>query len=295
VLLHEARRRNRRRIAVLAALAAVNLWAVGTALALVASWFFTKRSMLESLAIDGPLIAVVTVGYVWWQVHQAGRAAIGELGAVELEPGEWPRTFHVIEEVGIASGAGPVRVAVIEDDVPNALTVGAGTRSTVLIITRGLVQHLSRDELEAVVAVQACSVARLDVALQTVVVACAAGTFAIPGFVRDYVADVWYPTIMRWFTWPSRLAAAVLRRRALRDADFGADEMAVAITRHPAALRSALAKVLADPRVVGAVTPANAPLWFEPVPEGETDRARGLAKHSMAPSLEDRIAHLPPV
>jgi heat shock protein HtpX len=292
VLLQEVRRRNRRRLVLLALLAMVNLWVVVTAL-LVGVLMLTATPVAVSFRWIAPLVAVAVVVHVLVQVLIAGRSTLEDLGAVEVQHDTWPRTSNLIEEIAVATSTSAVRLAYVEEPVPNAITVGVGRRSTVIIVTTGLVERLSRDELEAVVAVQMCAVARLDVALRTVVVACASGALGLPGFIRTYLADVWYPTLVRLLTTPSRLAAAWSRRRTFRECDFGADDMAVAITRYPAALRSALVVMLEDPRVVAAVTPANAPLWFEPMPYADGDREVEVPRHSMTPSLEDRIARLP--
>ena len=291
VVLEEVRRRNRRRMLGLALLAIVNLWVVLTGLVVLAM-MLTATPVRRTFEVAAPIVAVLVVAYVWWKVHAAGQATLDELGAQEVPPGQWPRTGNLIEAIAIATGTTGVRLAALEDPVPNALTVGAGRRSTVLIVTTGLVERLSRDELEAVIAAEMCAVARLDVGLRTTVVACASGTFALPGFVRFWLADVWYPTLVKLLTLPSRLAADRLRRRAFRDADFGADDMAVAITRYPAALRDALVAMLEDPGVVVAVTPANAALWFEPMPFPGGNRDEEVPRYSMSPRLEDRIARL---
>jgi hypothetical protein len=52
-------------------------------------------------------------------------------------------------------------------------------------------------------------------------------------------------------------------------------------------------KLLDDPGIVSAVTAANAPLWFEPVPKvGKHLREEALEHYAITPSLEDRIARL---
>ncbi|HET6771732.1 MAG TPA: hypothetical protein VFH36_00380 [Acidimicrobiales bacterium] len=49
-------------------------------------------------------------------------------------------------------------------------------------------------------------------------------------------------------------------------ADFGADALAVATSRHPDRLRRAMEKLRADPVVVETLSLSTAPLWFEPIP-----------------------------
>jgi heat shock protein HtpX len=305
VTLDDARRRNRRKIWLLAVCAVLNHFVVVSALATVFGW--ATVSKIRGREVDVPIGPFVWAGLaaglviVGWRtasrIRGTARATARELGADVVVKGERPRLDNLVEELGIAAGlATPVTVAVLADPVPNALTVGAG-RSSMVVLTTGLIESLTRDEIEAVLAVQICAVARLDVALQTSVVVCSSGTVAIFESFREDWKDPrsWFGILL---TWPSKVAAQLLRRSAYHASDFGADDMAVSITRHPEALERALAKLHRDDRVVAAVTEANAPLWFEPVPSvgahlrNHDDRDRAVQRYSMVPSLEDRIARL---
>lgn len=68
------------------------------------------------------------------------------------------------------------------------------------------------------------------------------------------------------------LAERLWRRLSLRSFDFGIDEMAVKVTRHPEALVSALRKPRDDRSVVAGLTAQTVPLWFEPIPHDEVAR-----------------------
>jgi heat shock protein HtpX len=276
----------------LSIVAAVNLWVVLVLVVAPVVALYTGWAGDGVLRLVGIGAAIGVLGRLVLQVVWAASSTIRQLGAQEVEHRDWPRLVNLGEELAIATGTTRLRYAIVEDPVPNALTVGSGRRSAVIVVTTGLVNKLVRDEVEAVLAVQQCAIARLDVGLRTAVVACASGALAAPAFIAFNIADVWYPTIVRWLTMPSRLVARGVRRRAYGGEDFGADEMAVAITRHPDALRRALVKLLADPGVVQAVTDDNAPLWFEPMPSPHPDREAELARVSMTPSLEARIARL---
>jgi heat shock protein HtpX len=228
--------------------------------------------------------------YTAVKVRNAARATVKEIGAVLIQEGEHQQLHNLMAELAIATGMHPVPIAVLDDEVPNALTVGAGRSSTVIVVTRGLLDALTRDEIEAVLAAQLCAVQRLDVALQTIVTACTTSTIAIHEWYRKDWKDprVW---VLIAGTWPSMVVAAQLRRRALARCDLGADDLAVSITRHPEALVRALVKLLDDGGVVAAVTPRNAALWFEPVPSDE-EREGALERYAMTPPLEVRIDRL---
>jgi heat shock protein HtpX len=299
VLLEEVRRRNRRRIAALAGLAGINYWLV---LSLVLGWFgwgvvFKVNAQAD---IDGGVIAwtslaagaVAAYVYVALRLARPGRTTLARLGVREGGPGELQRVENLVEELSIAAGASRPRIALLADPAPNALTVGTGSRDTTIVVTSGLVEALTRDELEAVLAVQICAIRRLDVALQTVVVACAGGAIAVHRSFREDWKDprAWLGIAV---TWPTMVVARFVRRYAFRACDFGADDMAIRLTRHPEGLQRALTKLLADTRDVSVLSADTAPLWFEPVPMG-VDRDAHLARYAMTPGLKDRIARLQP-
>jgi Zn-dependent protease with chaperone function len=322
VLLDEVRRRNRMRIGLMAAASFANYWVASLAIVAFVSTRASGSSQgdgdgttdnsgawLQVLVIGAVVAAICVAFYVARRVLGASRATVSALGSGVVPGDTDARLENLAEELAIAVGIKPVNVAVLNDPVPNALAVGTGRRMTI-VVTTGALKQLSRDELEAVLAVQMCAIRRLDVALRTVVVSCASGAIAIhddteyvppEGSGADQAAAAlqgWATTALLWpirvLAWPSWRVALRLRHMAFSDGDMGADDMAIAITRNPDALRSALTKLLDDPGVVQAVTAANAPLWVEPVPDAATDRGRSLAQHSMDASLEARIAHLGP-
>ncbi len=123
MLQDEARRRNRWRILVIAVLAFLNHWLLLTALG---TWFALEDLRGgTALSLAGGLAALVLVVYVSIGLAVAPWLTMRDLGAQRLEPGQWPRLSHLVEEVAIATGTRPVALAALDDPAPNALTVGA--------------------------------------------------------------------------------------------------------------------------------------------------------------------------
>jgi heat shock protein HtpX len=299
MLQHEARRRNRWRILVIAAVALLNHWLL---LTLVGAWFLLGVFDGEgwtALAIGGGAAAFVLALYLSIRLAMMPWLTMRDLGVVPVEPGEWPRMTNLLEEIAIATGTQPVQLAALHDPAPNALTVGVSHRSTVLVVTTGLVEQLRRDELEAVLAVQLAQIERRDVALQTVAAVCGQGAGGVFRFVRPDRDDAWAWLDLRgWFfailAWPSLVAGRFVQWLAARAVDFGADDVAVSVTRHPDALRRALHKLRRDARDVRDVPADTAALWFEPIPlDGEEDDLGPFAGFAATPSLDERIARLP--
>lgn len=293
VLIEEVIRRNRRRIAAISGAAVVNYWAVVTFLAWIVLWGRVDDSYgvteLWTSAATGALVAIAIVGS---QLHTIRPRTIARLGAVEISRKEFPVVENLLEKLAIAVGTTPLRAALLDDEAPNALAVGRRPADTTIVLTTGLIEKLTRDELEAVLAAELWAVRRLDTAMQSVTVACTGATIAAH---HDYREDWKDPR--SWFlilcTWPTMAFAEFLRRSVLRHCDFGADAMAVATTRHPEALRRTLVKLRDDAVVVDVLEPRTAPLWFEPVPHDDGRRAREFRQIALTPSLDERLQRLP--
>ncbi len=181
------------------------------------------------------------------------------------------RVRNILDALAIAAHIPHPRFAVVEDPAPNSFAVGTRPERAIVAVTRGAIDSLSRDELEAILAYEVSRIGSWDVALSSWTVAL---TGAAMGALDDDVSKL----VGKLPFW----ASGRLRRWAMRDAAFERDKAAVRFTRNPTALLHALAAVAADPREVQRVSAATAPLWFE-VPE----RVEGART-----TLDERIAAL---
>lgn len=74
--------------------------------------------------------------------------------------------YHVVEEMKIAAGLRYMpRVFIIEADYMNAFASGYSEKSAMIAITRGLIEKLNRDELQAVMAHELSHIRHLDIKL----------------------------------------------------------------------------------------------------------------------------------
>lgn len=281
MLVDEVVRRNRRRIALLTVVAIVNYMIMAAALV---SIFCLINAMFEPGGIPAQELllfacaglAVGAVGglsAVVKHLRSTHERTLAELGAVTLAPGDLPIVDNLLHELSIATGTPRPVAALVADNAPNALAVGRRPADTTIVVTSGLIEKLSRDELEAVLAAEMWAIRRYDTAMQTVTL----------GLTDEAAAFVIFPTMA---------VAEILRIRLLRNADFGADTLAVATTRHPDALRRAIEKLRDDPAVVETLSPSTAPLWFEPIPHGRHWPIEEYENLALTPRLDERLAHL---
>src|SRR5207249_9969496 len=74
--------------------------------------------------------------------------------------------YNVVEEMKIAAGLRYMpRVFIIDADYMNAFASGYSEKSAIMAITRGLLQKLNRDELQAVMAHELSHIRHLDIKL----------------------------------------------------------------------------------------------------------------------------------
>jgi heat shock protein HtpX len=261
-------RRNRLRIFAVVVLSVVNYWLAVCAAAiatgvLVVFWLVSEGGF-DDLRVIGVLLAaavviavpvgsVIALFQVPLQRRRLERRVLAETGAVVADRRQGDVVANLLDGLAIAGGVPVPRFALIDDPAPNAFGVGTKPKKTVIAVTTGLVAHLTRDELEAVLAYEISRISSWDVALSS-------WTVALTGGALDATGDDGLKSIIGWL--PRRFAER-LQVWALRDIGAERDKAAVRFTRHPRALLRALEKLHADPGQVTRVSRTTAPLWIE--------------------------------
>jgi heat shock protein HtpX len=231
-------------------------------------------------AVAGLLLAVFKIPFARRGLE---RRVFRETGARIATPSEHVEIKNVLEALAIAAGIPVPRFAVIEEAAPNSFGVGTRPSNTILGVTTGLSEHLSRDELEAVLAYEVSRIRSWDVALSSWTVALTSGAIS----AVDAGDDGFLKGIIGWL--PRRLGEW-LQLWALRDQAFDRDRAAVRFTRNPLSLVRALEKLDADTSQVTKVSRATAPLWVEfparVVANSSSKATRRLAQELL---LDERI------
>jgi heat shock protein HtpX len=201
---------NHRRAVLLASVPAVVVFVVGVAIA------GALVSVVVGLVV-GAIAGAVAGLAAWW----GGVAATVRLtGARVVGLDQEPRVRNLIDGLCAASGIPKPTLRLVDDDFPNAMTVGLHPRRTTIVVTTGLVSSLERIELEGVLAHELSHVKVHDML---------PGTVAVTSLG---VAAVLFPPAARLPFW-----GAGNQREPL------ADLAAVALTRYPPGLIAALEKI----------------------------------------------------
>ena len=210
--------------------------------------------------LGGPVVAVVVLvvgaaaiaAAVWLS---ADRRATTAVGGAPADPRTHARLFNLVDGLCAGAGVAPPRLVVVDDGALNAVATGRDPRRATLAVTTGMLAGLSRVELEGVLANELVRIKHRD-------------------------------------TLPGTLAAGVgplARRLALpSEGEETVDLAAVALTRYPPGLASALEKMAAAGTSLAPPAGSVAALWLaDPRPSA----ASGAPTPDRRP-LAERVAAL---
>jgi len=248
-----------------------------------------------------PIAVTIALVSVWGSYYTSDSIVLRMTGARQIQQSENPNLFNLIQEVTIASGLPMPKVAIVEDSAPNAFATGRNPEHAVIAFTTGILNVMDRDQLQGVVAHEMSHIGNRD----TLVAAVAATTAGAIAIFSDVLMR------MMWFGGGRRdnrdnnsnplalvaslivlilapIAAVLLKSAVSRRREALADATAVAFTRNPAGLRSALEVLAADTTVVHQRSTAVAHIWIES-PLDAKSVSRLFSTH---PPIEERIAAL---
>jgi heat shock protein HtpX len=247
-----------------------------------------------------PFAVGISIVSVWGSYYSSDKIVLAMTGAKVIDHDSAPQLFNLVNEITIASGLPMPKVAIVEDDAPNAFATGRDPEHAVIAFTSGILRVMDREQLQGVAAHELAHVANRD----TLVSAVAATTAGAIALLSDFLLRVTFsgggrkdenggsnPLVLIAALVAAILApiAAVLLKAAIsRKRESLADATAVAFTRNPTGLRRALETLAIDSTVVHQKSNAVAHLWIEsPLDNKMTSKL--FATH---PAIEERIANL---
>ena len=251
--------------------------------------------------------AIVPIGVgialvsVWGSYYGSDKLVLTMTGAKLIQESDNPKLFNLIQEVTIASGLPMPKVAIVIDSAPNAFATGRNQEHALIAFTTGILDVMDRDQLQGVIAHEMAHVANRDT-LVSAVAATTAGAIAILsdmltrmmwfGGGRDRDRDNNSNPLALVFSLLililAPLAAMLLKSAISRKRESLADATAVAFTRNPAGLRSALEVLAQDSTVVRQKSNSIAHIWIESPLD-----AKAVSKlFSTHPPIQERIAVL---
>jgi len=215
--------------------------------------------------------------------------------------------YTVVENLAIGAGIPKPKLYVIEDTATNAFATGRDPDHAVVCATTGLLQKLSRTELEGVIAHELSHIKNYDIRLMSLVTVLV-GMIALLG---DWFLRIGYRgggrkgkksgqfgaiilVIGFLFAILAPIIARLIKLAISRRREFTADAGAIAITRQPSGLISALKKISSDREPLEAANKATAHLYISNPFKDKMKSAVGVfAKmFNTHPPIEERVKEL---
>ncbi|PJA45143.1 zinc metalloprotease HtpX [Candidatus Uhrbacteria bacterium CG_4_9_14_3_um_filter_50_9] len=229
------------------------------------------------------------------------KVALATAGAKEIQKADNPRLYRMVENLAITAGVPTPKVYVIQDASANAFAAGRDPEHAAIAVTTGLMNIMTDQELEGVLAHEMSHVKNYDIRVMTIVV-------VLVGVVL-LLSDV----LMRTFLYGSRgrdnkgalpllilgiilailspFFAELIKLAVSRSREYLADASASLLTRYPEGLASALEKIAKHDAPMKKANHATAHMFLaNPFDPHVAKKFEGW--FSTHPPIEERIAKL---
>jgi heat shock protein HtpX len=246
-----------------------------------------------------PIAVGIAVAGTWFSYYNSDKIVLSMTGAQIVDESSAPQLYNVVHEVAMAAGMPMPKVAIVQDDAPNAFATGRDPEHGVVAFTTGILRILDREQLQGVAAHELGHIANRDT-LVSAVAATTAGAIAI---LSDLVFRMMFfsgnrnrnnnqnPLLLvasLLILVLAPIAAVLLKSAISRKRESLADATAVEFTRNPVGLRRALEALAADNTVIQQRSTAVAHVWIES-PLDSSFNSRLFATH---PPIQERIETL---
>jgi heat shock protein HtpX len=258
------------------------------------------------LIVRGPfaiIIGLIGLGIAWYQWYASDTLALKAMRARVVQPHEAPELHAIIDRLcALADMPKPV-VAIAYTDLPNAFATGRSPSRAAVCVTTGILDKLTVDELEGVLAHELSHVAHRDVLVMTL----ASSAGIITGMLlrgsmyggfgmfgrrssNSNSVPVWLIVLLAAIVVYAISFFAI--KLLSRYRELAADRAGAFLTGKPSSLANALTKITGDiaaipQRDLRAAEPMNA-FFIAPAVSGVSWKTLT----STHPSLEQRLEQL---
>ncbi len=172
--------------------------------------------------------------------------------AREVSPNEAPRLHRIVENLAIKAGVPKPRVYIIDTATPNAFATGRDPKHAAVAVTTGILDLLTEEELEGVLAHELAHIKNRDTLISTIAATIAgvitmlatwarwAAIFGVGGRDREGAAHYIGVLVLAIL---APIAALIIQLAISRTREYLADETGARITKKPWALANALRKL----------------------------------------------------
>ncbi len=248
----------------------------------------------------GMMIALVMAAAMnFFAYFASAKMVLRMYNAQVVTAAEAPELYEMVDRLRQRAGLPMPTVAIAPHMQPNAFATGRNPENAVVCVTEGIVQLVTRDELEGVIAHELAHIKNRDMLLQTFTATIAGAISslgqmwmwsAIFGGSDDEEGGNPIGAILMMILAP--IAAGIIQMAISRQREFLADAVGAQISGRPLSLAHALRKLEAGAeRIPMHVSPSAAPLaQVNPL---SSMHGGGFSRlFSTHPPTEERVARL---
>ena len=259
-------------------------------------------SAAVAVAISLALSVLASIG----SYFSGDKVVLNSSQAQEVNRGQFPELFDVVEEMATAAAVPMPRVYVIDDSSPNAFATGRDPQHASVAVTTGLLRRLDREELQGVIGHEMSHVRNYDIRFSLMVGVLVGGISLLAQFFLRWTF---------WFGGGSRrddrdgggligliflllglvlsilapIFTMLVQMAVSRQREYLADASSVELTRNPYGLERALAAISSDPKPLLVANGATQHMYIvNPIKKV----GGGSALFSTHPPIVDRINRL---
>lgn len=280
-------------------------WLIGTGFILFFGLVGASAGVVLFDSIVAGTVLALVVGIIYVAIMMAtGTNVVMAMNRAREIKSEDENAFlwNTVESLAIGARLPMPRVFIIDDASPNAFAAGMSPKNAAVAVTKGLMDRLNREEVEAVLAHEVAHIQNFDVRIATTAIALVAAI----GILSDIVMrSMWFgagrrrrdnnspviAVIAIVFLIISPIIGVLIQLAVSRNREFLADASGAELCRNPMALASALNKIASVDEPMEGFSPTCASLYFsDPTKEVKTKKQRSLL--STHPPVEERIRRL---
>jgi heat shock protein HtpX len=231
------------------------------------------------------------------------KIALWSSGAKPVSREELPRLYEVMERLAAKANLPVPKLYIVPEAAPNAFATGRNPSHASVAVTQGLLQLMTDDELEGVIAHELSHVRNYDILISSIAATIAgaitymarmgywASLFGYGGNSRDNERGGGLTAILMLFLAP--VAAVMLQLGISRQREYAADATGARMVGQPYGLISALQKLGAyNQRIPSSIPQSTAALCIVKPLFGGGVGSIFASLFSTHPPLEERIAAL---
>lgn len=114
--------------------------------------FMIAIGFLAFMGVQAYLIALLSGGFLFVQYFFSDKLVLWSTGARILEENEFPKLQNMVENLAAEMGLPKPKVAIVQNDMPNAFATGRSRNHAVVAVTTGILNRLNEREMQAVLA-----------------------------------------------------------------------------------------------------------------------------------------------